>query len=234
MSEKEIEIEYLGITSTVKMSPTYDKFISQLRYKFFIPDKMKKISILYHDSDGDENNLENPDDYDDFLNDAEGKIYLTVSEENENKNLNGNTDEINKKIKEKINSRNKYIEEYRKQLRENCIKTIKKLFEEVDKKHAKEIEEMKKNLGEKLKNIKEVIEKQTSELLEEIENKSSDIGNEKFVEYCKSVDALIEKIVKDKQKYLQDKINEIDFESLEKNQNEISKAVEKNKEELNK
>ena len=54
MSEKEIEIEYLGITSTVKISPTYDKFISQLRYKFFIPDKMKKISILYQDSDGDE------------------------------------------------------------------------------------------------------------------------------------------------------------------------------------
>ena len=184
MSGKEIEIEYQKKTSTIKLPPTSEEFFSQLMYKFFIPEKMKdKINILYNDEDGDEYTFDKNDNYETFISDAREKLVLVVSEEsNVCKNINGDIEEINKKIIEKSNSRNDFILEYKKKLKDMCEKTIKKKLEEVDEKHKKGLEELKINYENKFKKIKVDIENHTEQLLKKIDENSNEIGLKKFNE----------------------------------------------------
>jgi len=229
MSEEEIQIEYLGYKIPMKKSEAYEEFISQLISKLFLTDKMKNsMSLVYVDDEGDEIPLDN-DNYSEFLSEAT-KAILTISDESNG--IPDNYDDIKKGVEEKMKSIKNDINEYKIKLKESCQKVIKKKLTEVDDKNLKEIKDLKEYYDNKLIKIKKESEEKIEDLLKEIQKQSEDIILDNLKEYNQYIDKEIENIIKGKEKSFQEKVNEIDFGTLEQKQNDVGRVVENNKKEL--
>ena len=229
MSEEEVQIEYLGYKITMKKSETYEEFIPQLVSKLFLTDKMKNsMSLVYLDDDGDEVPLDN-DNYSEFLSEAT-KAILNISEESNG--IPDNYDDIKKEVEEKMIKIKNDINEYKIKLKKSCQNMIKKKLKEVDDKNVKDLKDIKEYYDNKLIKIKKGSEKQIEDLLKEMQNQSEDIILDKLKEYNQYIDKEIENIIKGKEQSFQEKVNEIDFGTLEQKQNDVGKVVENNKKEL--
>lgn len=234
MSEEVVQIEYLRPPKiTIKITETYDEFISQLVSKLFLTDKMKNSLILkYFDEDNDEITIDK-ETYSTFLsetNKADLKIILTIPEATYD--VSQNYDEIRTQVDEKMNSIKSDINEYKKKLKESCQNVIQKKLKEIDDKNQKELKDLKKIYENKLIKIKEESKKQTKDLLNEMQNNSEVIILEKLKEYNKYIEQEIENIIKGKEESFQKKVDEIDFGLLEQKQNDVGEVVENNKKEL--
>ena len=231
MSEEEIQIVYLDKEITMKKTETYKEFISQLVYKLFLTEKMKKsLSLKYFDEDNEEIPVDESS-YSCFLSEA-NKAFVEIPEPSND--LTGNYDNIKKEVEEKMKLIKDDINKYKIKLKESCKNTVKKKLKEVDDKNLKELKDLKESYENKLIKIKEENEKQIQNLLEDMQNKSEDIILEKLNEYNEYINKEIENIIKGKEQSLKEKVNEIDFGALEQKQSDVRKVVENNKKELSK
>ena len=231
MSEDEILVEYLGRTTPIKKSPSFQEFISQLAYKFFLTEKMKnEMKLIYYDEDNDEIKMDN-DNYSLSLSEAE-KIFLKIPEKSKPQNNQGGIDGIKEEVKKKMGILKNDIDAYKNKLKEICKNTIEKKLKEVDDKHKNELEEFKKKYEGQLNNIKTEALTQIEAKLIDIEKNSTQIMNDKLTEYSNYIEKEIEKLVKSKEESLAKKIDEVNFENLEKKQSEVGDVLMRNQEEL--
>ena len=227
-----IEIEYLGRTTSVEKSPTFDEFVQQIVKKFFITEKMRKtMSIMYRDEDDDQIFL-GDENYDDIS--EVSKLYLNIEERqsNEESDTSVDTSKIAEIVEKKMKSIIQEIEDYKIKLRKICQTEVSKKLEEVDNKHLKELKELKDFYEKKLTSMKDENDRIIREFLTDMEGNSFEKLNQKLEEYHKNMDNEIEKMMKEKEKSMREKVNEINFKSLEENQNEIVSVIEKNQKEL--
>lgn len=231
MSEDEILVEYLGRTTPIKKSPSFQEFISQLAYKFFLTEKMKnEMKLIYYDEDNDEIIMDK-DNYSLSLSEAE-KIFLKIPEKPKSQNNQGGIDGIKEEVKKKMGILKNDIDAYKNKLKEICKNTIEKKLKEVDDKHKNELEEFKKKYEDQLNNIKTEALTQIEAKLIDIEKNSTQIMNDKLTEYSNYIEKEIEKLVKSKEESLAKKIDEVNFENLEKKQSEVGDVLMRNQEEL--
>ena len=224
-SGDEVQINYLGRTTSLQKASTYDKFISSLVTKFYLTEDMKKgISFYYLDEDEDQYLLNNKN-YDEFLKEAK-KAILEIKEKAETDDISDNDDEI---FDKKIKLIEEQVVQYKNKLNEMCEKNIKVKLEEVDKKHKEELEQLGKLYKDKLEKYKNHIQAKTVEILKEIQSQSTDILLEKLTEYNEGIENELDQLIKNKENLMNNKVNELGFEDLEKSQKEFGKIVSENK-----
>jgi len=224
-SGDEVQINYLGRTTSLQKASTYDKFISSLVTKFYLTEDMKKgISFYYLDEDEDQYLLNNKN-YDEFLKEAK-KAILEIKEKAETDDISDNDDEI---FDKKIKLIEEQVAQYKNKLNEMCEKNIKTKLEEVDKKHKEELEQLGKLYKDKLEKYKNHIQAKTVEILKEIQSQSTDILLEKLTEYNEGIENELDQLIKNKENLMNNKVNELGFEDLEKSQKEFGKIVSENK-----
>ena len=224
-SSDEVQIDYLGRSTSLQKASTYDEFISSLAKKFYLTENMKEgIKFYYLDEDDDLIPLSNSK-YNDFLKEAK-KAVLKVEEKVESVDApsgnGGNLDESLLPLKEKI-------DEYKNKLNEICQTNIKNKLEEIEKKHQEEMEQLGKLYKDKLEKYKNQIQKKTVKIFEEIKSKSSEILLQKLNEYNEEIEKEIDELIKNKENIVNNKINEAGLENLEKQQKEVSEIVLENK-----
>ena len=226
-SGDEVQIDYLGHSSTLKKASSYNEFISSLVKKFYLTENMKEGMHFYYLDEDDEYVLLSSNIYDEFLKEAK-KAVLKVEEkaESENKsNENGagaNSPEDLKSIVEQVN-------EYKNKLNEICQKNIEDRLEEVNKRHQKELKQLVELYEDKLKTYKNHIKTKTEELFKELKGKSIDILLDKLNEYNEDIEKEVEQLIKDKENTVINKVNDLDIGNLEKQQKEVSEIVLENK-----
>lgn len=224
-SGDEVQINYLGRTISLQKASTYDKFISSLVTKFYLTEDMKKgISFYYLDEDEDQYLLNNKN-YDEFLKEAK-KAILEIKEKAETDDISDNDDEI---FDKKIKLIEEQVAQYKNKLNEMCEKNIKTKLEEVDKKHKEELEQLGKLYKDKLEKYKNHIQAKTVEILKEIQSQSTDILLEKLTEYNEGIENELDQLIKNKENLMNNNVNELGFEDLEKSQKEFGKIVSENK-----
>jgi len=224
-SGDEVQINYLGRTTSLQKASTYDKFISSLVTKFYLTEDMKKgISFYYLDEDEDQYLLNNKN-YDEFLKEAK-KAILEIKEKAETDDISDNDDEI---FDKKIKLIEEQVAQYKNKLNEMCEKNIKTKLEEVDKKHKEELEQLGKLYKDKLEKYKNHIQAKTVEILKEIQSQSTDILLEKLTEYNEGIENELDQLIKNKENLMNNNVNELGFEDLEKSQKEFGKIVSENK-----
>lgn len=224
-SGDEVQINYLGRTTSLQKASTYDKFISSLVTKFYLTEDMKKgISFYYLDEDEDQYLLNNKN-YDEFLKEAK-KAILEIKEKAETDDISDNDDEI---FDKKIKLIEEQVAQYKNKLNEMCEKNIKTKLEEVDKKHKEELEQLGKLYKDKLEKYKNHIQAKTVEILKEIQSQSTDILLEKLTEYNEGIENELDQLIKNKEILMNNNVNELGFEDLEKSQKEFGKIISENK-----
>jgi len=224
-SGDEVQINYLGRTTSLQKASTYDKFISSLVTKFYLTEDMKKgISFYYLDEDEDQYLLNNKN-YDEFLKEAK-KAILEIKEKAETDDISDNDDE---NFDKKIKLIEEQVAQYKNKLNEMCEKNIKTKLEEVDKKHKEELEQLGKLYKDKLEKYKNHIQAKTVEILKEIQSQSTDILLEKLTEYNEGIENELDQLIKNKENLMNNNVNELGFEDLEKSQKEFGKIVSENK-----
>ena len=224
-SGDEVQINYLGRTTSLQKASTYDKFISSLVTKFYLTEDMKKgISFYYLDEDEDQYLLNNKN-YDEFLKEAK-KAILEIKEKAETDDISDNDDEI---FDKKIKLIEEQVAQYKNKLNEMCEKNIKTKLEEVDKKHKEELEQLGKLYKDKLEKYKNHIQAKTVEILKEIQSQSTDILLEKLTEYNEGIENELDQLIKNKENLMNNNVNELGFEDLEKKQKEVGEIVSENK-----
>ena len=227
MTEEVIPVKYLEQTIRVKRPPTFEDFISQLVDTFFLTENMKNnINLKYIDDDGDEIPVDN-DEYTSLNN--ENTLILTIPEIEKPDGENINID-VNKSLKKM----KKDYEDYKKKLVEISQNIINKKLKEVDKKNKEEIEEINKKYENCLKKIKEVTQSQINNLLSTIEQKCEEIMDKELTEYNNYIEKKLLEVFQKINDLLEKKDNEINIGLLEDKQNEVTKVLENNKEELDK
>lgn len=235
MSRREIIVKYLGETP-VEVPSTYEDFIKLIVSTFFITDKMKQsMSIIYFDDENYENILD-PDNYSDAIEEAKEFVIQFQEEESPSKPVvnSSNIDKLQNKVIEKMKSVEDDINEYKQKLVESCKKAVEKRLEEVDKQHQEEIKKLIDFYEKKLNNIKNRVNEGTQKLVNDIQNKSTTSMAEQLDQYKRDIETEMENLIKEKIKYLENKAGEIDFSELEKKQKEVGQVVDNNKQILEK
>jgi hypothetical protein len=189
-----------------------------------------EMKLIYYDEDNDEIKMDK-DNYSLSLSEAE-KIFLKIPEKPKSQNNQGGIDGIKEEVKKKMGILKNDIDAYKNKLKEICKNTIEKKLKEVDDKHKNELEEFKKKYEEQLNNIKTEALTQIEAKLIDIEKNSTQIMNDKLTEYSNYIEKEIEKLVKSKEESLAKKIDEVNFENLEKKQSEVGDVLMRNQEEL--
>ena len=224
-SGDEVQIDYLGRTTSLQKASTYDKFISSLVTKFYLTEDMKKgISFYYLDEDEDQIPL-NYKNYDEFLKEAK-KAILKIEEKAETEDISDNDDE---NFDKKIKLIEEQVAQYKNKLNEMCEKNIKAKLEEVDKKHKENLEQLGKLYKDKLEKYKNHIQTKTAEILKEIQSQSTDILLKKLTEYNEGIENELDQLIKNKENLMNNNVNELRIEDLEQNQKEVGKIVSGNK-----
>lgn len=235
MSRREIIVKYLGETP-VEVPSTYEDFIKLIVSTFFITDKMKQsMSIIYFDDENYENILD-PDNYSDAIEEAKEFVIQFQEEESPSKPVvnSSNIDKLQNKVIEKMKSVEDDINEYKQKLVESCKKAVEKRLEEVDKQHQEEIKKLIDFYEKKLNNIKNRVNEGTQKLVNDIQNKSTTSMAEQLDQYKRDIETEMENLIKEKIKYMENKAGEIDFSELEKKQKEVGQVVDNNKQILEK
>lgn len=235
MSRREIIVKYLGETP-VEVPSTYEDFIKLIVSTFFITDKMKQsMSIIYFDDENYENILD-PDNYSDAIEEAKEFVIQFQEEESPSKPVvnSSNVDKLQNKVIEKMKSVEDDINEYKQKLVESCKKAVEKRLEEVDKQHQEEIKKLIDFYEKKLNNIKNRVNEGTQKLVNDIQNKSTTSMAEQLDQYKRDIETEMENLIKEKIKYMENKAGEIDFSELEKKQKEVGQVVDNNKQILEK
>ena len=236
MSKKQINIKYLGRDTPVEVPSTYEDFMKLIVSTFFITDKMKQsMSIIYFDEEDYENILD-PDNYSDAIDEAKYFVIQFKEEESPSKPVvnSSNVEKLQNKVLEKMKSVEDDINEYKQKLVESCKKAVEKKLEEVDKQHQEEIKQLMDFYEKKLNNIKNRASEETQNIVNEIQNKSTVSMNEHLDQYKRDIEKEMENLIKEKMKYLETKASEIDFSELEKKQKEVGQVVDNNKQILEK
>lgn len=224
-SGDEVQINYLGRTTSLQKALTYDKFISSLVTKFYLTEDMKKgISFYYLDEDEDQYLLNNKN-YNEFLKEAK-KAILEIKEKAETDDISDNDDE---NFDKKIKLIEEQVAQYKNKLNEMCEKKIKAKLEEVDKKHKEELEQLGKLYKDKLEKYKNHIQTKTVEILKEIQSQSTDILLKKLTEYNEGIENELDQLIKNKENLMNNNVNELGIEDLEKKQKEVGQIVSENK-----
>ena len=224
-SGDEVQIDYLGRSTSLLKASTYDKFISSLVTKFFLTEEMKKgISFYYLDEDEDQIPLDNKN-YDEFLKEAKKAILIIEEKAETDDKLDDNEENFDAKIK----LIKEQVAQYKNKLNEICEKNIKDKLEEVDKKHKEELEQLGKLYKDKLEKYKNHIQEKTKEIFKEIQNQSTDILLKKLTEYNEGIEKELDQLIKNKENLVNNKVNELDIENLEKQQKEVGEIVSENK-----
>ena len=221
----EVQIDYLGRSTSLQKAPTYDKFISSLVTKFYLTEDMKKGILFYYLDEDEDEILLNYGTYDEFLKEAK-KAILKIEEKDEPVDNSNNNEES---MDEKIKSIKEQVAQYKNKLNEMCEKNIKDKLEEVDKKHKEELGQLGKLYKDKLEEYKNHIKKKTEEIFKEIQNQSTDILLKKLTEYNESIEKEIDQLIKNKENLVNNKVNEVGIEDLEKQQKEVNEIVSENK-----
>ena len=224
-SGDEVQIDYLGRSTSLLKASTYDKFISSLVIKFFLTEDMKKgISFYYLDEDEDQIPLDNKN-YDEFLKEAKKAILIIEEKAETDDKLDDNEENFDAKIK----LIKEQVAQYKNKLNEICEKNIKDKLEEVDNKHKEELEQLGKLYKDKLEKYKNHIQEKTKEIFKEIQNQSTDILLKKLTEYNEGIEKELDQLIKNKENLVNNKVNELDIENLEKQQKEVGEIVSENK-----
>lgn len=232
MSDNVINIDYFGTKTPVKKTETYEEFISLLASTFFLNKKMKQnLELIYYDEDNDINTIDKMN-YSDSLDEAK-EIVLKINSSSESVQE-PQLEEIKKNFEKQQESIKEYIDDYEKKLEKICKDSVIKKLEEVDKKHKEELDKIEEFYNNKLNDVKNRTLKQSEKIYNEIQNKSGEIMVNKLEEYNKYIEEEMDKLIKIKEALVNDKINELDFSSLEKKQNIMGEIVENNKEVLEK
>ena len=69
----------------------------------------------------------------------------------------------------------------------------------------------------------------TQEIFKEIQSQSTNILLQKLTEYNEGVEKEIDQLIKDKENLVNNKVNEVGIEDLEKQQKEVNEIVSENK-----
>ena len=171
MSTKEIILKYNGFEIPIKISNDLEQCKEEIKKKLYLKDlNSEKWSLFYYDEDEYENDID-----EDSIEEAfEAKIWGLTHEEKEDdddQTKKVNSEEINKKIKKKVDSEQKALDEKVNKIKQEITEKLTKAFNERISKYEKIIEQLKnanKSLKEKNKKIVEEMTKLHESSIQEI------------------------------------------------------------------
>ena len=167
---KEIILKYNDYEIPIKISKDLEQCKEEIKKKLYLKDlNSNKWSLFYYDEDEYENDID-----EDSIEEAfEAKIWGLTHEEKEDDDQTKkvNSEEINKKIKKKVDSEQKALDEKVNKIKQEITEKLTKAFNERISKYEKIIEQLKnanKSLKEKNKKIVEEMTKLHESSIQEI------------------------------------------------------------------
>ena len=91
------------------------------------------------------------------------------------------------------------------------------------------MEQLGKLYKDKLEGYKSHFNQKTQEIFKEIQSQSTNILLQKLTEYNEGVEKEIDQSIKDKENLVNNKVNEVGIEDLEKQQKKVNEVVSENK-----
>lgn len=203
MSTKEIILKYNGYEIPIKISKDLEQCKEEIKKKLYLKElNPDKFSLFYFDDDGYENDIDE-DSIEEAFEAKEWGLTQEEKKEDDDQTKKVNSEEINKKIKKKVDSEQKSVDERINKIKQEITEKLTKAFNDRISKYEEIIEKLKnanKSLKEKNKMIVEEMtklhESSIQEILKNVQSYSQTTISTELENYNKMFNSELESAIK--------------------------------------